>query len=726
MVSHTPRYARAASALVYVVSVVAVSLVAGSAFADPIRPITTRDLATLRDVNSLSLSPDGAWASFQVMQADPDRNTYDLSWYVVPTSGAAEARELADAGPLGRFLLGVSDRVFGGYDAPPPAIWSLDGTWISYLRWDDQRAQIWRVRRSGGAPQRLTRNDGNVRRFVYTSDGARILYETEPSLAQINAALETEGRTGFLFDGRFSPEFSNQPVIAGAPGVATSPPAANHSIWAYDFAQRRERPATLVEQAEFERLTDGPSVESAHRVVVAPVASPQGLLAWTEARDPRLQGFRPPQTIVAQPRTGSDPIACNAASCQDQVIRHLWWRNDNELILLRAEGPNRRDSGIFAWRLSDNSVRPILQTQSQLLRHHSSNGPAHSSCAIGSDKLICFYEDWTTPRRLVAINLDDGAVETLYNANPSFAHFDLGQPPQRLLFHADSGETYSGVLALPPGRRPDQRVPLVIVTYQCSGFLRGGMGDEYPVYPLTAVGFAVLCLESPEDQEQMAHLDAAAYDNWSQGPNGAIRQRLTEELQAAIRYLDDRGIIDPTRVGMTGLSHGAQLVRWALTAMPSLAAASMSSGIALDGTSMIYYLLPQRHRSVLQSRYGIGNPRDDPESWQALAFTPQIDRVRTPLLINVADHELMQALEPVITLQETGHAAEMYVYPDEYHWKWQPAHRLAIYNRNIDWMNFWLRGVEDPDPAKSAQYARWQGLRDGYAASETVLSPRAR
>jgi hypothetical protein len=28
----------------------------------------------------------------------------------------------------------------------------------------------------------------------------------------------------------------------------------------------------------------------------------------------------------------------------------------------------------------------------------------------------------------------------------------------------------------------------------------------------------------------------------------------------------------------------------------------------------------------------------------------------------------------------------------------------------VDWFRFWLKGEEDPDPAKSEQYARWREL----------------
>jgi len=36
---------------------------------------------------------------------------------------------------------------------------------------------------------------------------------------------------------------------------------------------------------------------------------------------------------------------------------------------------------------------------------------------------------------------------------------------------------------------------------------------------------------------------------------------------------------------------------------------------------------------------------------------------------------------------------------------------LVVYARNVDWFDYWLRGARDPDPAKAAQYKRWDDLR---------------
>ena len=54
---------------------------------------------------------------------------------------------------------------------------------------------------------------------------------------------------------------------------------------------------------------------------------------------------------------------------------------------------------------------------------------------------------------------------------------------------------------------------------------------------------------------------------------------------------------------------------------------------------------------------------------------------------------------------------EMFVLPDEPHVKWQPAHRLAMYERVIDWFAFWLQGERDCNAAKDEQYRRWTAMR---------------
>ena len=102
---------------------------------------------------------------------------------------------------------------------------------------------------------------------------------------------------------------------------------------------------------------------------------------------------------------------------------------------------------------------------------------------------------------------------------------------------------------------------------------------------------------------------------------------------------------------------------------------------------------------------------DRPAFWKQISLARNAERINTPLLLQPSDDEYLAILESVTALREAGKPVDLYVYPDEHHVKWQPAHRLAIYQRNLDWFNYWLRGQRPslaPDHTEAAE--RWKSL----------------
>jgi hypothetical protein len=85
--------------------------------------------------------------------------------------------------------------------------------------------------------------------------------------------------------------------------------------------------------------------------------------------------------------------------------------------------------------------------------------------------------------------------------------------------------------------------------------------------------------------------------------------------------------------------------------------------------------------------------------------------VKAPLLIQAADTELILAMPAIVALRDAKKPVEVYVFPNEYHIKWQPQHKLAIAERTIDWFRFWLMNEEDPASEKNEQYIRWRALQ---------------
>jgi hypothetical protein len=62
-------------------------------------------------------------------------------------------------------------------------------------------------------------------------------------------------------------------------------------------------------------------------------------------------------------------------------------------------------------------------------------------------------------------------------------------------------------------------------------------------------------------------------------------------------------------------------------------------------------------------------------------------------------------------LRSLNKPVDLTVLPYATHVVSMPADVYESQQGDVDWMRFWLQGFEDPDPAKRAQYKRWERLR---------------
>jgi dipeptidyl aminopeptidase/acylaminoacyl peptidase len=190
----------------------------------------------------------------------------------------------------------------------------------------------------------------------------------------------------------------------------------------------------------------------------------------------------------------------------------------------------------------------------------------------------------------------------------------------------------------------------------------------------------------------------------------ADRRRVLSSIEAAIDRAIALGVADPDRIGITGLSDGVPTVQFALLNSTRFRAAVVSS--CCDDPFGSLYAGGPVYADQLKA-HGYPAPGEDrPAFWADYSLAVNARRVAAPILVNAPDREYLGAMQAVANLREAGKPIELRVFPDEYHIKWQPAHRSAIYADVLDWFDFWLRGREDPVPAKAAQYRRWRALRD--------------
>lgn len=657
----------------------------------PRRGIEAADLIELRDIgmpdssfddlpSPLALSPDGKWIAFVLNRADLATNGYCRGLAVVPTDRSAPPRVIDRGGEL-MILTATVRGLFVRTGAPVAVIpqWSPDGQWVGYLKRIDGVTQLWRARADGSAAMPVTNSPVDVERWTWSGDGRDVLFASRPGIALANRALDEEAKRGFLYDARVRPDEGPRPQLREAD--------VPQQAFAIDLANGKIRPATAAE----ERLLPPGPTESPDEATV-------------RSREGREAGFEraassplAPKRIWATDRDGRR-ISCAAEACSDGIV-NLWWADDGSLLFQRREGWAKGRMAIYRWSLGGVPPKRIVGSEHWLL-----------GCLHRSGRLYCLSETATTPRRLVSVDSAQGQVETLFDPNPEFARLKIGSV-ERLTWRNAYGLPAWGDLVVPPGYVPGTRLPLVIVQYHSDGFLRGGTGDAHPIFLLAARGFAVLSLERApmfgSNDPTLTTVDqiiTAMTKDWGE------RRSLHSSLMAGIDKVVARGVADPNRIGITGLSDGVSTTGFALINSDRFAAASISTCCEDQRTVMTYGGIAWADWNRSVRNFPLAT-EDGDDFWRPMSLALNAGRIDTPILMQLADREYLIGLETFTALREQGKAVEMHVAPDEYHVRVHPLHRLAEYERDLDWFAFWLQGQEDPAPDKRAQYERWRAMR---------------
>jgi dipeptidyl aminopeptidase/acylaminoacyl peptidase len=654
------------------------------------RALVPDDLLRLRDIGlpegsmvtshtPLSVSPDGRSLAFLINRANPDTNSYCRALVVLDV--ASGGTRVVDTGgeliTLSYILRGMLEEP--GFPDLIVPVWSPDGRWIAYRKKVDGRVQAWRVAADGSGANAVAATADDVESVGWTADGTRILVGVRPGIRETRALIAEEGRSGYLYDDRFNPTTGAFPKITGEhPRVVLSAAPEGGDIRAADAGDAAQLGADVT-------LGGGSMFSATSRA----------------GRASAKRDFLGPLMLHVEDAAGK-AIPCEADICSGKITGLTWI--DDTLFVVRSQGRANNEMAIWRWRPGKDNPRQILAGPDVL-----------QGCTAAAGRLICLRENATTPRRVVAIDPGTGHVTVLYDPNPEFASIRLGTS-RRLFFSNNVGIETWAELVVPPGYAGG-KLPMVVVQYHSDGFLRGGTGDEYPVHAFAARGFAVLSFERPPffatvkgTPKNNDELMATNNTDWAE------RRSLLSSVEAGVQKAIDMGIADPARIGITGLSDGASTAAFALINSDRFAAAAMSN-CCMEPGAIATYGGPVWARAMQSQGYPPAT-RPNPEFWEPASIVQNAARIDTPILLQLADREYLHALDVWTVLTELGKPVEMYVFPDERHIRWQPVHRRATWERALDWFDFWLRGRRDESPAKTAQYARWDAMRQGQKTNE--------
>jgi dipeptidyl aminopeptidase/acylaminoacyl peptidase len=431
-------------------------------------------------------------------------------------------------------------------------------------------------------------------------------------------------------------------------------------------------------------LLDAPSGYNANAFAWAPDGRSvvvSGAFLPLDVPDPAERDRRKKNTYVVEIKLPSKSVV----PISDKALRVMKWdRNSNRVFLVPSEESDL-PSTVFEKTGSEWKEVPV---------------PLPDRTEPNSQLKLTLEEDSNTPPKIYATGLETQRKMLLLDLNPQFGQLLFGKV-EEISWNATDGHRVVGGLYLPPAYTAGTRYPLVIQTHGFSKnrfLIDGPWSSAFAAQPLAGKGIVVLQLQGPDPR----------LGRIANTPQEALYQMA--EYEGAIDYLDARGLIDRSRVGIIGFSRTVYIVEYALThSKYRFAAATVADGI--NGGYFSYVVNP----TGSDERLNGGPPFGDTLAlWLKNSPGFNLDKVHTPVRLEYygSSATVLGGWEWFSILSRLRRPVDLIYLPHASHQLVKPWERLTSQQGNVDWFTFWLKGEEDHDPAKREQYARWHHFRD--------------
>lgn len=663
----------------FVAALVMGAVLAGNAFAaaQDTRPASLDDVLAFKAVASPTISPDGRWVAFVVTVRDMDENRYDADVWLVTTDGG-------DPIQLTRSP---------GFDGAPA--WSPDGTWLAFRSDRAGKSQVYGIAPTGGEAWAVTDHETDVQEFAVSPDGRRIAFVAAVSASDEDEALEDVRGRPLVADSAYATDWARlwvAPLENRVAGEATlSSPDGHHvsdPVWSPDSRSVAwaSRPSPLlrayVDGSVF--IQDEPGAEPRQ---VTTMPGGENPVDWTAelgllvAGTGQRLGTYNNRVWRVSPEGAAEPVSLTDAL--DEHARLVWAGREALLI----EASHRTSRRLIRIPVDPADGGPQVVYQGELF--------TTGFDASKDGRRVSFIAESTTrPPDVHVADVSGSVPRTLTHLNPHAEGITLGETRVVTWSSRADGEEIEGVLTLPVGYREGQRVPLLLRIHGgpsgVSTMSYHADDGTYPTQVFAGLGYAVL---------QPNYRGSTGYGERFRGLNrGDISGRDWVDVDSGVDHLIELGIADPDRLGVMGWSFGGHHTYWGITQTDRYKAASAGAG-ANALVSMFHQTdLPGFYHTYLGP-----SPWEDWDLYEERSAYRRVDRVTTPLLIQVGENDERVPKEQsrmfYEAVRDIGKApVKMVTYPGQPHGIREPVLQRDLMTRNVEWFSRWIpvdRGAAD-------------------------------
>lgn len=659
-------------------ALVIIATILGSAGATP-RIAGEYDYRFFVRLGDPAISPNGKLAAISVSNAVWDESRWDTS--LVSVDLATGVRRTVAAGRK---------------DIGSPAF-SPDGAYLAFLADNDDTTQVFVMALDGTEARAVTHSATDVEQFAWRPDSHAIVYSATDPQPQ---------RTG-------ADRFRNSFVFTTEPIVARSEPQPQH-LYLLDLDHQSSTQLTfgtesVCDGSSLSWSPDGTSIaftlcrnailndQSYSHVALLDVAgkgvrsltgrtmweggplfSPDGkhIVYFYSDGDPQVNRT---QAYLTTPAGGAG-VALGTAL--DRPIGDAVWEADSQSLIVTV--PDRLTNALYRLPLRGAQQRIDVGGVVPGFPLNTTGGSSTPGLgqALSADGTIVFVGSSTKqPPELFRYSAA-GGVAKVTDFNAALTQFDWGQA-EAIAFPTTTGVTADGVLYYPRGFSSGQKYPLVV-------YIHGGPDDptmlcfDFWAQMMAARGWLVLRPNYRGTPNLGIKYQRAILYDPEDGPG--------KDIMSALRTIRVRGIVNDSRLAVSGWSYGGIMTAWMISKYhvwkAAVSGASVNDWITDYGTA---------DDSLGDADLFHGSPfvkNNAPEWRRASAITYARD-VNTPVLLlsDVGDNRDPFATTSMYwrALRDNGKNATLRVWPIAGHFPSDPVRIADIFHYWIDFLAQHLR-----------------------------------
>ncbi|MCC5940925.1 MAG: S9 family peptidase [Balneolaceae bacterium] len=626
--------------------------------------LTAEDVVSIETVGAVTMSPDSEMIAYTLSVPRTESESVGRNYselYLLPVSGG-------EATPV----------IQKPQSAGSPQ-WGSDGRLYFTARITDHhnQVQVYSVNRSGEDFQKHTDSEHGLGSFSWSADGSTLAYMAMDPVSDERRAQEEKG-----YDMIVAGENLRYMRLWVQPrdGDAEVVTSGDIYVWDFSWAPDSERLAIRISD------TPGADVEQMFTRYAVLNRDGSGLSTLMDApKKKAAMSWSPDGTklAVVAGKVYSDPLpqrlwvleadgSGNRDITPDNwegTVETVGWMDSQTLFFTAVE---RSTTYLYNLQLTRGTKTRIAGGGDEIFRSVSMDANRRAFAASVNTK--------DHPGEVYAGDVRRGELQRLTHHNQWISDRQLGEQTS-ITWQGADGLEIEGILVKPVNYQEGVRYPLAILPHGGpEGISMNGWNTRplYPTHLLANEGYVVL---KPNYRGSGGRGTGFASAN-----HRDLGGKEFEDVLLAIDHLDEQGLIDPDKVGISGTSYGGYFAAWAATRYSDRFAAGitfagLSNWISFMGTTDI----PHEMSVVHWDLYWFDNPG---QNWERSPVA-WLNQANTPLLVahGLADDRVHpeQSIQLHQFLEMKNIPTGLILYPRQPHGLTERAHQLDFMNRVVDW-----------------------------------------